>query len=78
MVDALADRAPSGPNGMTVYRAGLTFDAPILRALADGPFRARLEDTRSSSGIKAIVGVRVLVSEADVVRGHVRNAKRQL
>jgi hypothetical protein len=43
-VDARADRELSGPNGMTVDRASLTFDALGLRAFADGPVRARLED----------------------------------
>ena len=43
LVDFLANRAPSGPNGVTVDRAGLTFDTlGLTRALADGPFRARL------------------------------------
>ena len=70
MIDALANRAPSGPNGVTVDRAGLTFDALGLRALADGPVRARLEDTGSAAGIKVAVSVGVFVSEADIVRGH--------
>ena len=76
LVDALSDRAPSGPNSVTVDRASLTFDALGLRAVADGPVRARLEDTGGAAGIKVTVGVGVLISEAglrhgdDVVRGH--------
>ena len=76
LVDALSNRAPSGPNSVTVDRASLTFDALGLRAVAYGPVRARLEDTGGAAGIKVTVGVGVLISEAglrhgdDVVRGH--------
>ena len=75
LVDALADREPSAPSGVTVDRASLTYDALGLRALADAPVRARLEDTGSAAAIEVAVGVGVLVNEAgrledDVVRGH--------
>jgi hypothetical protein len=61
----LADREPSAPNGVTVDRASLTFDALGLKALADAPVRARLEDAGSTAAIEVAVGVGVLVSEAD-------------
>jgi hypothetical protein len=65
VVDALGDREPSEPNWVTVDRASLTFDALGLRALADLPVGARLEDTGSATAIKVAVGVGILVSEAD-------------
>ncbi len=70
MVDAFANREPSGPNGVTVDRASLTYDALSLRTLADAPFRARLEDTGNAAAIKVAVGVGVLVSEAGRLGGH--------
>lgn len=75
VVDALADRTPSGLNGVTVDWASLTFDALGLRALADAPARARFKNTGSAAAIEVTVGVGVIVSEAgrlgnDVVRSH--------
>jgi hypothetical protein len=60
---------------MTVDWASLTFNALGLRALADVPVRARLEDTGSTTAIEVTVGIGVLVSEASclgdiIVLGH--------
>ena len=68
---------------MTVDRASLTFDALGLRALADAPARARLEDTGNTAAIEFAVGVGVLISEAgrlgdDVVRGHPKKKARSV
>lgn len=70
LVDFLADREPCGPNGVTVDRVGQTLDALGLRALADKPVRARLEDAGSAARVKVVGGVGVLFGEADAVRGH--------
>lgn len=61
-VDALADRIPSGLNGVTVDRASLTFNA-LESALAVGPARARFKDTGSVAAIEVTVSVGIIVSE---------------
>ncbi|PPQ95036.1 hypothetical protein CVT25_000499 [Psilocybe cyanescens] len=65
VVDALASREPSGPNGMTVNWASLTFPAVMTR----------LEDKGSATALTVDVGIGALVSgvrrlEDTVIRGH--------
>ena len=65
VADALADREPSGPNGVTIDRTSLTFDALGLRAFAGVPIRASLEYAGRATAIEVVVGVGVVFSEAD-------------
>ena len=76
VVDALADREPSGLNGVTVDRASLTFDALGLRTFGDVPVRARLEYAGSAAAIEVFVGVWVVFSEARRVRGELERGSR--
>ena len=64
LVDAVADREPSGPNSVTVGGASLTKGSLGLRALAYGPVRARFEETGSATAVEVVESVGVPISEA--------------